>query len=77
MARNKSVLEFGTRFIKLTAELDGGGLPTTPEEKYMSYIKKVGVRMGEAIRLDRRKGKTKVTGGPRGCRRHGKKPMLW
>ena len=54
MARGMSVLEFETKFIKLTTQLEGVGLPCSAKEKYMSYIEKVGVRHGEAIRLDRR-----------------------
>ena len=59
MSRNMSVLEFETRFIKLTAQLEGVGLPCSAKEKYMSYIEKVGVRNGEAIRLDRRQRQDK------------------
>ena len=49
-----SALEFGTKFVKLSTQLEEIGLPITAKEKYMSYIEKVGVDMGETIRLDRR-----------------------
>ena len=49
-----TALEFGTKFIKFSTELEGVGLPLNSKEKYMSYIEKVGVQMGETIRLDRR-----------------------
>ena len=52
--RNMSALEFETRFIKLSTQLEGVGFPLGTEEKYMSYIEKVGVDMGQTIRLDRR-----------------------
>jgi hypothetical protein len=52
--RHMTALEFGTKFIKISTQLEGIGLPMNTKEKYMSYIEKVGVDMGQTIRLDRR-----------------------
>jgi hypothetical protein len=52
--RDMSALEFETKFIKLTAQLERAGMPITDKEKHMCYLEKVGHPHSEMIRMDRR-----------------------
>ena len=52
--RGMSALEFETKFIKLTAQLERIGFALSEKEKHMSYLEKVGMPISETIRMDRR-----------------------
>ena len=53
-SRDMSSLEFQTKFIRLTTQLEQIGMGLTRKSKYMSYLTKVGGPINETIRLDRR-----------------------
>ena len=48
-----TALEFSTKFIKFSTQLEEVGLGLSKAEKYMCYIEKVGADMAELIRLDK------------------------
>ena len=51
--RGMTALEFSTKFIKFSTQLEEVGLGLSKAEKYMCYIEKVGADMAELIRLDK------------------------
>jgi len=51
---NLNALQFEAEWERVTAEMEKIGLGVAPLDKYYDYLVKVGHRMGEVIRLDRR-----------------------